>query len=172
MYAILAVVLLGAALSRWVVSVGGLETFRESYGVAAPLATVPIHVVLAITPFPSDVVSIANGAFYGFPVGVGLSWLAWWVAALLEFGLGRRTRTDFDLGSSVSRMPGWLRRFPVDHPAFLIGGRLVPWLGGHVTSFVPGAAGVKLFRYAWCSAIAVVPGAIVMPAIGAGLMNL
>jgi uncharacterized membrane protein YdjX (TVP38/TMEM64 family) len=171
-YTIVGVVILGATLARWVASIGGPAAFRESYGAAAPLATAPIHVVLSITPFPSDVVSIANGALYGFTSGAILSWLAWWVAAVAEFGLGRRARKDFDLESQLDRMPTWLKRFPVDHPVFLIGGRQVPYLGGHLTSFVPGAAGVRFSRYVWCSAVAVLPGAIVMAGIGAGLMKI
>jgi uncharacterized membrane protein YdjX (TVP38/TMEM64 family) len=90
---------------------------------------------------------------------------------LVEFGLGCCARKDFQLDESIERLPGWLRRLPIDHPCFLIGARQIPWIGGHVTSFLPGAAGVRVKRYAWCSAIAVVPGAIVMSAIGAGLMR-
>jgi uncharacterized membrane protein YdjX (TVP38/TMEM64 family) len=125
-----------------------------------------------MTPVPSDFISIANGAAYGFLLGTGLSWLGWWLAALAEFGLGWWARKDFDLTTSLDRLPDWLRRFPVGHPVFLIGARQVPWLGGHITSFVPGAAGVGLRRYVWCSAIAIVPGAIVMAGIGAGLVKL
>jgi uncharacterized membrane protein YdjX (TVP38/TMEM64 family) len=128
--------------------------------------------VLAITPFPSDVIAIANGALYGFARGAALSWLAWWIAALAQFGLARWVRRDLDLERHRDRLPRWLQRFPVDHPLFLIGGRLVPWIGGHVTTLLPGAAGVAPSRFAWCSAIAIVPGSIVMPAIGAGIMKL
>jgi uncharacterized membrane protein YdjX (TVP38/TMEM64 family) len=128
--------------------------------------------VLAISPFPSDLVAIGNGAFYGLVLGTVFSWLAWWGAALMEFGLGRRVRKDFELDANLDRIPGWLQQFPLNHPAFLIGVRQVPWLGGHVGSFLPGAVGVRLRRYCWCSAIGVIPGSILMAAIGAGLVTL
>jgi uncharacterized membrane protein YdjX (TVP38/TMEM64 family) len=172
LYALAGLLILGVILYRWVASLGGLEAFRESYGAVAPLVTVPIHIVIAITPIPADFISIANGAIYGFAMGTALSWLGWWIGGLAEFGLGWRARKDFELDRSMDRMPGWLRRFPIDHPVFLIGARQIPWLGGHLTSFVPGAAGVSLRRYLWCSAIAIVPGSVVMAAIGAGLMKL
>ena len=172
LYALAGLLILGVFLYRWVASIGGPDTFRASFGAVAPLVTVPIHVVIAIAPVPSDFIAIANGALYGFALGTGLSWLGWWIAALAEFGLGKRVRRDFLLESNMERIPGWLRRFPIDHPAFLIGARQIPWLGGHITSFVPGAAGVSLRRYVWCSAIAIVPGAVLMAAIGAGLMKL
>ena len=172
LYWIIGLLLLGAILAHWVSSNGGLADLREDLGPAAPWATVPVHVVLAITPFPSDLVAIGNGAFYGLVLGTAFSWLAWWAAALLEYGLGRRARKDFELDANLDRIPGWLQQFPVDHPVFLIGVRQVPWLGGHLGSILPGAAGVKLRRYSWCSAIAVIPGSILMTAIGAGLVTL
>ena len=172
LYLIFGLLLLGVILAHWVTANGGLADLREDLGPAAPWATVPVHVVLAITPFPSDLVAIGNGAFYGLVLGTAFSWLAWWVAALLEYGLGRRARKDFELDANLDRIPGWLQQFPVDHPVFLIGVRQVPWLGGHLGSIVPGAAGVKLRRYSWCSAIGVIPGSILMAAIGAGLVAL
>ena len=170
--AILGLLVLGVILIRWIGLMGGPEAVRERYGYAAPMVSVPIHIVLAVTPFPSDIVAITNGAFYGFKLGALLSWIAWWIAALLEFGLGRLARKDFRLESKVDQLPNWLQRFPVDHPVFLIGARQIPWIGGHVTTIVPGAAGVQLGRFLWCSAVAIVPGSIVMPAIGAGLIRL
>jgi len=171
-YLLFIVIVIGTFVGGWLVSNYGPKVVRESLGVWAPFVTVPVHIVVALSPIPSDVISIANGAVYGFLLGTGLSWFGWWIAAILEFGLGYRVRADFQFDDRVSWMPKWLRRFPVNHPVYLIGARQIPWLGGHLTSFIPGAAGVALKRFLWCSAIAVIPGAIVMAAIGAGLMRL
>jgi uncharacterized membrane protein YdjX (TVP38/TMEM64 family) len=171
-YSVVGLLLLGNIVARWIAVIGGPAVIRETWGYSAPLISVPAHILLAITPFPSDIVSIANGAVYGFVPGAVLSWVAWWIAALAEYGLGRRARKDFDLERGLQKMPTWLRRFPIEHPAFLIGGRLLPWLGGHITTFFPGAAGVQFQRYVWCSAVAVIPPSIVMAAVGAGLVRL
>jgi uncharacterized membrane protein YdjX (TVP38/TMEM64 family) len=159
-------------LLRSLDSSGDLLAFQQSFGSFAPLFTVPIHIIIAITPFPSDAVSIGNGAIYGFAMGTALSWFGWWLAALLEFALGRRAREDFVLEASLARAPAWIKRFPIAHPGYLIGSRQIPWLGGHISTFVPGAMGVSWRRYVWCSAIAVIPGAVVMSGIGAGLLRL
>lgn len=171
-YLIAGVLLIGGFVAQWVQSVGGPAGFRERFGPVGPLVTVPIQVSVALTPFPSDMVSIANGVLYGFWLGAGLSWLGWWLAALAEYGLGRRARADFDLKTHLNKVPSWLRRIPVSHPAFLIGSRQIPWLGGHVSTFVPGAMGVGFRRYLWCSAVAIVPSSLVMAAIGVGLLRL
>lgn len=171
-YLLFVVVVVGTLVGGWLLSNYGVQVVRQSFGKWAPLVTVPIHIIVALSPLPSDVVSIANGAVYGFAAGTGLSWFAWWIAAILEFGLGYRVRADFHFEDHANRIPKWLRQFPISHPVYLIGARQIPWIGGHITSFVPGASGVQLKRYIWCSALAVIPGSIVMAAIGAGLMQL
>jgi len=168
-WAVILILVAGSGLAHWVSSMGGPQVFRERFGVVAPLITVPVHAIVAVTPFPSDVISVANAVLYGFWLGAALSWIGWWSGALAEYGLGRQARKEFELEIWLARVPRWLRQFPVGHPVFLIVSRQIPWLGGHVSTFVPGAYGVSLRRFAWCSAIAIIPGALVMAAIGAGL---
>jgi len=161
---------IGGGLSHYLTS-HDLRDFRESLGPMAMAVTLPIHVVLALTPFPSDFVAIANGAMYGFAVGTPLSCFGWWIAAIIQFWIGRRARSDLELESVGARLPQWLRRLPDDHPLYLMGVRQVPWLGMHLGSFVPGAAGVPFRRFLWCSAFGVIPGSLLMTAIGAGLVH-
>jgi uncharacterized membrane protein YdjX (TVP38/TMEM64 family) len=162
----------GLLLIRWIAGMGGPQAFSDRFGNVAPLVTVPVHIIVALTPFPSDAIAVANGSLYGLLTGVLLNWLGWWIAALLEFQLGRRTRKDFEWDHQRDRLPNWLTRLPVDHPLFLIGARQVPWLGGHVTTFLPGAAGVSWHRFWWCAAVGIVPSSILMASIGAGLVKL
>lgn len=169
-YVIVGVLVLAWFLWNWSAT-HQVSSYRETFGLAAIPISLGIHVVLAMTPFPSDFVAMANGAVYDIGLGTVLSCLGWWIAALLQFGLGRRARSDFDLGNQSSKLPAWLRQVPVDHPLYLIGVRQIPFLGMHVGSFVPGAAGVRLRRFAWCSAIGVIPGSVIMTAIGAGLAS-
>lgn len=159
-------------LTRWVESIGGPTGVWERFGLVAPAITVPLHAIVGVTPFPSDVIAIANGTLYGFWLGAVLSWLGWYLAAFIEFQIGRRAGEDFNVSEWMARSPGSLQRFPVGHPAFIIGSRFIPWAGGHVSTLLPGAMGVPLGRFAWCSAVAIVPPALVMSGIGAGLLQL
>lgn len=168
----LALLVAGFALARWVDRIGGPAAVRARFGAAAPLLTGGVQIAVTPTPFPTDILCIAHGTLYGFWPGAGLNWLAWWLAALLEYGLGRRARRDFDLERHRARLPRWLRAFPADHPVYLIGARQIPWAGGHLTTFVPGALGVPFRRHAWCAALAILPGAFIWAALGAGLLRL
>lgn len=167
---IIILLLVAGWLSHWLSS-HDLREFRESRGTSAALISVPIHVVLALTPFPSDVVAIANGAMFGFGYGAVLNWLGWWIAAVSQFALGRRATKDFNLEGAGAKLPLWLNRLSVDHPIYLIVARQIPWLGMHVGSFVPGAAGIRFSRFLWCSVIGAIPGSVLMAAVGAGLMR-
>jgi uncharacterized membrane protein YdjX (TVP38/TMEM64 family) len=172
LYLILGLCVAAFWLTRWVDSLGGPAGIWERFGLLAPAISVPVHAIVGVTPFPSDVIAIANGTVYGFWLGCVLSWLGWYLTAFIEFQIGRRSNRDFDVSAWLSRAPAAIRRFPVGHPAFIIGSRLVPWAGGHISTLLPGAMGVPLGRFAWCSALGIVPPAMVMAGIGAGLLKL
>ena len=170
LYLLVGLCVIGFWLTAWVDALGGPTAVRERFGLFAPAVSIPVHAIVAVTPFPSDVLCVANGTVYGFWLGAVFSWVGWYVAALIEFGIGRRARTDFPIEEWLTRLPRRLRRFPVAHPVFLIGSRYVPWAGGHISTLIPGAVGVAVGRFAWCAAIAIIPPSMLMAGIGAGLL--
>lgn len=163
--------MIGFISLQWLKHIGGPEQIVGRFGAAGPIMTMTIQLILALTPFPSDVIAIAHGAIFGFLPGAIYSWTSWWLASILEFGLGRRVRNEFDLDSALSKAPERIRSFPISHPIYLILSRQIPWLGGHVSTFVPGAAGVSWQRYLWCSAIAIIPGSLILAALGARIIE-
>jgi uncharacterized membrane protein YdjX (TVP38/TMEM64 family) len=161
-----------AALA-WVRSVGGPDGVRERYGAAAPAITFVAHTASDTTP-AGDLLplpfGVANGALYGFLPGALLSWLAWMASASINWAIARRTARDLSLADRLSRLPRWMRRLPIRHPLFLITARWVP-TGGALATFAAGAAGVGLARLLCCTAIGAWPPAVVLAAIGAGLLE-
>lgn len=172
LYLIAGLCIAAVGLMHWVNSLGGPSLILDRFGLAAPAVSILILSVVGVTPFPSDLLSIANGAMYGFWLGSFVSWTGWYVAALIQFNIGRSARADFPVDDWMSRLPAQLRRFPVDHPAFLIGARLVPYAGGPISTLIPGALGVSWSRFAWCAALAIVPPSFLMAGIGAGLLSI
>ncbi len=159
-------------LTRWVTALGGPAAVWERFGILAPAISVPLQAIVAVTPFPSDVLCVANGTVYGVWLGALLSWVGWYLAAWIEFGIGRRARDDFPVEERLARLPRRLRDLPIEHPLFLIGSRFVPWAGGHISTLLPGAVGVRAERFAWCAAVAIAPPSLLMAAIGAGLLSI
>ena len=93
---IVAVVAAGGLLAAWMRSFGGAELMREQLGPLAALVIIPLQAVVAVSPFPSEVIALVTCTFYGFWGGALLAWCAWFVAAFLQYERGRRMARDFD----------------------------------------------------------------------------
>ncbi len=161
---------LGWLLIHVLERIGGPDAVRAEYGLAAAAILVPVQAVAAVTPFPSELIAAAHGAIYGFALGAVFTWIGWMLGALLEYSLFRRIASDLGDAAANARLPAWLRRFPADHPVFLIGGRLVPF-GNHVVSAMAGSRGVAIWRFSWTTAIALVPVSTLVTAIAIGLIE-
>lgn len=164
-------ILLASLLAWWLDACGGPQAFRDEYGLSAAVVLVPIHAVVAVSPLPGEAVAFANSLVYGFWFGSLFNWTGWMLAALMEYSLVRRAVKEFHSEAAFERLPQWLRRFPVAHPGFLIAGRWLPF-GGHLVNCAAGAFAVGLWRHAWCSAIAIVPVAMLVAGLANGLVYL
>ena len=155
----------------WVRSIGGPVAVRERYGAVAPLVSFATHTIAELVP-GGDIVpfGIANGTLYGVALGAAISWLAWMASAVIQYLVARRTAADFDLAARLEELPAWLRRFPLDHPAFLITARWFPMVGP-LANVAAGVLGVSLVRLLWCTAVGAAPVAIGLAAFGAGMLR-
>ena len=142
---IAAVVLAGYVAWRWLEAIGGVDALFDRFGSLAPLVSIPIHVLLSATPFPSEIIGVANGSVYGLWHGTICSWIGWWCGAVLEYTLVRRGAREIKWTDAASHLPEWLRRFPVAHPVFLIVGRQLPF-GFHTVNVLAGLTGVSRRR--------------------------
>ena len=133
----LVVVLLGGALLAGVASEDRAKAIGAS-GAIGTASLVGAQALLAVSPFPSQLIAIPLAALNGFWLGAFLLWCAWMLAALLQYSLARLTADDIELDAWLERAPLWLRRFPVGHPAFLILTRQLP-IGPHIVNICPGA---------------------------------
>lgn len=149
---------------------GGPVALRDMLGPGAPLFLIPVHAVVAVSPFPSEVLAVGFTPMYGFWRGAALGWTGWFLAAFLQYYVARLTARDFDFEHARARLPRWLAAFPVDHPAFLIMARWLPW-GPHLVNTAAGVYAVPLARHAWCAALGIVPHALFVSAIGAGIFG-
>lgn len=161
-------ILAGGLLAFWLRSLDGVEVLRESFGPATAVVIVPIQALIAVSPFPSEVVAIGTSALYGFWGGALLAWSAWFMAAFIQYFAVRRAARDFDFEHARRRLPRRLRELPVSHPAFLIIGRWFPY-GSHIVNSAAGACEVPLSRHGWCAAVSIVPSALVISGLANGL---
>ena len=65
------------------VSKSDIETFIRSWGVAGAGASVLLMIVNAFTPFPAELVAVANGMLFGALWGTVLTWVGAMLGAAL-----------------------------------------------------------------------------------------
>ena len=157
----------------WAGQYGSLESVRAQFGLRAAALTVVVQAVIAVSPFPDEVIGFANCVIYGFAVGALLNWLAWMLGSFIEYGIAARSARDLDLSPEriAQRLPRRLRRFPPDHVAFLILARLLPIGGGHLVNTAAGVCRVPLGRFAWTGAIGMLPGSLTISALANGFSS-
>lgn len=149
---------------RWV---GGDELLGR-WKASSAVALVPIQAVVAVSPFPSEVLAMSTNSAHGFWLGAAVNWAAWVLAAFLQYLLARRVADDFDFESVRARLPRRLAQLPVSHPAFLIFVRFLP-LGPDVVNTTAGAFRVPMRRHLTCAVISVLPQALVFSALANGI---
>lgn len=168
--AIVGFVVAGSLLVVWVDSIGGVQAFHDQFGSWAVFVIIPVQAVVAVSPFPSELLALGTSALYGFWGGALLAWCGWFLAAFLQYFVVQRTARDYDFDQARKRFPRWLRELPADHPAFLIFGRWLPF-GPHIVNSAAGAYGVPLFRHAWCAGLSIIVPALLISAFANGLLN-
>lgn len=154
-------------------TMGGPQILREKLGSAGLTGSIVVHALLNLTPAGELVPSsVANGALFGVSTGACVNWTGWMLAALFQYGAGRRLGGSAQSVDPLERTPRWLRRWPVDHLAFQVLGRSVPWVGIHGTNLASGWLRIPFPRFLIGSALGLVGPALAMAAAGAGLFRL
>ena len=162
---------LGGLIVAAVHLLGGPQGIHERFGLLAPAIWIPLQVVVHVTPVGDFVPwAVLNGSMFGLWLGALTTWISWMGSASVQYAIGRRTARDFSWSLTTARLPAWLRRLPIDHPAFLIVARWFPLMAGPI-NLTAGAARVPFGRVLWCTAVGIVPQTLFLAAIGVGIIG-
>jgi uncharacterized membrane protein YdjX (TVP38/TMEM64 family) len=146
---------------------GGAPGLRARFGDAAMLFLLPLF---AVPPIPGELAGVVTVSLYGFTLGAPMVWCGLLFRAGVEYALANRLRGGSTQEvAETGRLPHWIARFPARHPVFLVAGRWMPF-GNHIVSVAAGLRGVPLWRFAWTSALGLVPFTLIIAAGTAGLV--
>jgi uncharacterized membrane protein YdjX (TVP38/TMEM64 family) len=124
---------------------------------AYPLAVLVFGVV-ASAPFSmTDALAIMNGAIFGPVNGSLVNAVGLVFGALGGYWLNRHASHLFDLDSYLHRLPGWVKRFPVGSPLFLMTVRIIPGFGGTVATASAATFRVPVWRHVWTMCAVAIP---------------
>jgi uncharacterized membrane protein YdjX (TVP38/TMEM64 family) len=124
---------------------------------AYPLA-IAIFAVVASAPFSvTDALAIMNGAVFGPIVGTIVDTVGLVLAALLGYWINLHASNLFNLQESLHRLPGWVKRFPVGSPGFLLAVRIIPGFGGTVATATAATFRVPIWVHVWTMCAIAIP---------------
>lgn len=135
-------------------------------GVALPLATV-IFALVASAPFSvTDALAIMNGAVFGPFWGSVINAVGIVIAAAIGYWINRRASHLLDLDAAIARLPGWVKRFKVGSPMFLISVRVIPGLGGTVATASAAAFRVPIWVHIFTMSVVAIPVCTILAIFG------
>jgi uncharacterized membrane protein YdjX (TVP38/TMEM64 family) len=143
-------------------NVRDVDRIISDAGLAGPLVAIALYSVFALTPIPSEPLTVFCIYFFGSIKGASIIWLGGTIAALVEYYFGLHMRKISKIENSLKKLPFGLNKMSVESPYFLIFGRLIPGYGSKVISIVAGIHRVSLKTYIWTTAILNLVGAIVI----------
>ncbi|MDN5932720.1 MAG: VTT domain-containing protein [Pseudonocardia sp.] len=155
------------AVSVGIPPVEDVRAWVAAAGWAGPVVYAGLYAVLALTPAPATVLSIAAGVLFGLAGGLAVVMAGALLSAVGAFGLsrglGRRAveRVDSD---RLRRLDALLRRRGL---LAVIGVRLVPLLPFNALNYLCGLSAVRTRDYVVGTAVGILPGATAFVAIGA-----
>lgn len=138
---------------------------------AGPLVSILLYGVFSFTPFPTDTLSILNGAVFGPLVGILLSWMGNNLAAYIEYFLGRSISHISNFEEKKGKLPFGLGKFPVNSPIFLIFARFIPWFGSKMVCLSAGIYKISFWEFTWTTFIVNLWGAFTMALLGYSLVR-
>jgi len=125
--------------------------------VAYPLAIV-LFTLVASAPFSvTDALAVMNGVIFGPLWGSVVNAVGLVFAAMTGYALARRTSHLLDLHKNIDRLPGWVKRFRVGSPAFLMTLRIIPGLGGTLATQIAAAYKTPLYVHVWTMCAIAIP---------------
>ena len=151
---------------------GEMRSELDSLGGAAALVLIGIALVHSIVPFPAELPTAAAGFVFGFALGFPLMVFAWTLSCLVAYGLARGIGPPLlDRLAGKERMEATDKLIARGGWPILVAGRLIPVIPYNLVSYAAGATRVPLGRFAWTTAVGVMPLTALTALLGARLQE-
>ena len=139
---------------------------RSYYPWTYPLA-IGVFALVASAPFSvTDALAVMNGAIFGPLQGSLINAVGLVLAALLGYWINRHASKLLDLDKYLERLPGWVKRFPVGSPAFLIAVRIIPGFGGTVATATAATFRIPIWVHVWTMCVVAIPVCTILAVFG------
>jgi uncharacterized membrane protein YdjX (TVP38/TMEM64 family) len=150
-----------------------LLAFRDSHYLLASLGFVAAYILLVAFSVPGAIWATLTGGFlFGLFPGVIFNVIGATFGAILVF-LAARAGIGAEVDAKIKASGGFAARMQralaENEVSALLTMRLVPGMPFFLVNLIPAFVGTTLRRFAWTTALGLIPGALVFTSVGAGL---
>jgi uncharacterized membrane protein YdjX (TVP38/TMEM64 family) len=154
----------GACLN---LSADGAIQFIRSWGAWGVVGSMGLMVLHAFIPFPSEIITIANGMIYGKIWGIVITWTGAMLGAYAAFGLARLLARPFVQAILPAKQWDKLNVWTSKVTAVdLLLSRLLPLISFNLINYGSGLTPVSLWTFTWTTGLGMLPVTVLMVVLG------
>ena len=139
----------------------------------AALGSIVLMVVHSFLPFPSEIITLANGMVFGPFWGSIITWVGAMLGAISTFGLVRLLGRPFVYRmlseSQLNRLSDWSSR---QGGIALLIGRLIPIVAFNLLNYAAAMTHISWWTYIWATGLGILPMTILLNVFGASVLSM
>jgi len=145
----------------------------RAWGPWAALGSIVLMVVHSFLPFPSEIITLANGMVFGPFWGSVITWVGAMLGAVSTFGLVRLLGRPFVYRmlspSQLERLSAWSSR---QGGVALLIGRLIPLVAFNLLNYAAAMTAISWWTYIWATGLGILPMTILLNIFGASVLTM
>ena len=154
-------------------TIDGAVAQIRSWGPWAALASITLMVVHSFLPFPSEIITLANGMVFGPFWGSAITWVGAMLGAISTFGLVRLLGRPFVYRmlseSQLRRLSEWSSTR--GGMALLIG-RLIPVIAFNLLNYSAALTDISWWTFIWATGLGILPLTILLNVFGNSMLTM
>jgi len=154
-------------------SIEGVVAQIRAWGPWAALGSIILMVVHSFLPFPSEIITLANGMVFGPFWGSVITWVGAMFGAISTFGLVRLLGRPFVYRmlsqNQLHRLSDWSSR---QGGIALLIGRLIPVVAFNLLNYAAAMTHISWWTYIWATGLGILPMTILLNVFGASVLTM
>jgi len=151
----------------------GVVAQIRAWGPWAALGSIVLMVVHSFLPFPSEIITLANGMVFGPFWGSVITWVGAMLGAISTFGLVRLLGRPFVYqmlsDRQLLRLSDWSAR---QGGIALLIGRLIPVVAFNLLNYAAAMTHISWWTYIWATGLGILPLTILLNVFGASVLTM
>lgn len=154
-------------------TMAGIVAQIRAWGPWAALGSIILMVMHSFLPFPSEIITLANGMVFGPFWGSIITWVGAMLGAISTFGLVRLLGRPFVYRMlserQLNRLSDWSSR---QGGIALLIGRLIPVVAFNLLNYAAAMTHISWWTYIWATGLGILPMTLLLNVFGASVLSM